>query len=159
MDASATVGVVVPTWNRAASALRCVGSLHAGTDAGHFVVVVDNGSSATEREALLAGTAARAGVEVVALPENRGFAGAVNVGLAAVFARGAAVALVVNDDAEVAPDVLMLLLAAARRETAAGILAPRVVDSVSGREVSRGERVILPLLCVPRTWLRVRGEA
>jgi len=157
MDAQATVGVVVPTWNRAAVALRCLRALSAATHVRRFVVVVDNGSGAAERDALIAGAAEYAGVDVVALDENRGFAGAVNVGLAEAFARGAAAALIVNDDAEVTPDLITLLLGAASSAPAAGILAPRVLDLGSGREVSRGERLSLPLLCLPRTWLRVRG--
>jgi len=96
-------------------------------------------------------------VELVPLPENRGFAGAVNVGLTHAFARGAHAVLVLNDDAEVAPDLLVALTAALGVDRAAGIVAPRIVDAASGREVSRGERVWLPLVCLPRTWLRVRG--
>jgi GT2 family glycosyltransferase len=64
---------------------------------------------------------------------------------------------VLNDDAEVAPDLLSALGAAAASDPAAGILAPRVIDAATGREVSRGERVQLAFLCLPRTWLRVRG--
>jgi GT2 family glycosyltransferase len=156
MDRDAAVGIVVPTWNRPAAALRCLGALACLGHAPRFTVVVDNGSRKPDREALAAGAARREGVEVLALEENRGFAGAVNVGLAAVFGRGAAAALVVNDDAVVAPGALGALVAAAAADPAAGVLAPRVLDRDSGREVSRGERVALPLLCLPRTWLRVR---
>jgi GT2 family glycosyltransferase len=153
------VGIVVPTWNRAAGALACLASLDRLADRRHFTLVVDNGSVPAERAALAAATAARADAELVALPVNRGFAGAVNVGLAAAFERGAAAALVLNDDAEVEPDLVAALTAAAAADPTAGIVAPRVVDAASGREVSRGERVRVPLLCLPRTWLRVRGGA
>ena len=123
-----------------------------------FTVVVDNGSRPAEREALAAGLAGRANVELVTLPENRGFAGAVNVGLATAFARGAGAVLVLNDDAEVPPELLVELTAALRADARAGIVAPRILDAATGREVSRGERVWMPLVCLPRTWLRVRGE-
>lgn len=152
------IGVVVPTWNRAASAIAAVASLARLGDARpFFAIVVDNGSRPAERDALAAALAGRAGVEVIALPANRGFAGAVNVGLAAAFARGAAAALVLNDDAEVESGLLVTLAAVAERDPSVGIVAPRIVDAASGREVSRGERVWLPLVCLPRTWLRVRG--
>ena len=155
---SPTIGIVIPTWNRAASALAAVGAVSRLTYERRFVVVADNGSRPSERDALAAALAGRPGVSLVTLAENRGFAGAVNVGMAEAFGRGAAAVLVLNDDAEVAPDLLDDLVAAAGAHPGAGILAPRIVDAASGREVSRGERVWLPLVCFPRTWLRVRND-
>lgn len=156
MEAHGTVGVVVPTWNRSAGAIRCLDGLERLTYPGCFTIVVDNGSRPAEREGLRAAVAGRRDVEVVALPENRGFAAAVNLGVARVFARGAAAALVLNDDAEVEPDLVTVLVAAAAADPAAGIVAPRILDAETGREVSRGERLGLALVCLPRTWLRVR---
>ncbi|MEB2284474.1 MAG: hypothetical protein B6D46_03015 [Polyangiaceae bacterium UTPRO1] len=158
MTHPAAIGVVVPTWNRAAAAAAAIGSLaRLETTVPVQAFVVDNGSRPPEREALSAALAGRADVEMIALAENRGFAGAVNVGLAAAFARGAAAVLVLNDDAEVAPDLPATLMAVVAGDPGVGIVAPRIVDAASGREVSRGERVWLPLVCLPRTWLRVRG--
>lgn len=158
MPDPAPIGIVVPTWNRAASAIAAVDSLaRLGAARPFFAIVVDNGSRPAERDALTAGLAGRDGVEVVALPTNQGFARAVNVGLAAAFARGAAAVLVLNDDAEVEVGLLATLGAVADADPRVGIVAPRIVDATSGREVSRGERVWLPLVCLPRTWLRVRG--
>jgi len=156
MNPDATVGIVVPAWNRAAAVLGCLGALARLTYRRRFTVVVDNGSEEAERAVLVDAAAGLAGVQVVTLPENRGFAAGVNVGLAEIFGRGAAAALVLNDDAEVAPDLLDALVRAAAADPAAGVVAPRVLDAASGQEVSRGERVCLPLLCLPRTWLRVR---
>ena len=156
MEPDATVGIVVPTWNRAAAALGCLDALARLTYPRRFTVVVDNGSQPAERAALVDGAGGRAGVQVMTLGENRGFAAGVNVGLAEAFGRGAAAALVLNDDAEVSPDLLDALVGAAAADPGAGILAPRVLDATSGREVSRGEGVWVPLLCLPRTWLRVR---
>ncbi len=158
MADSAPIAIVVPTWNRARTALAGIAALERLTYTPRFTLVVDNGSRAAERDALRDGLAGRADVALVALPKNRGFAGAVNVGLAAAFERGAAAALVVNDDALVPPSLLDDLVAATRDTAAVGIVAPRIVDAADGREVSRGERVWLPLVCLPRTWLRVRGD-
>ncbi len=181
--AAPSVAIVVPTWNRAADAGRCLASLARLTYANRRTIVVDNGSRANERKALHAaasgasgaaaaggaaaapGAAAKAGAAaapggaaaVIELPENRGFAAAVNTGVAAAFAAGCDAALVLNDDAEVDPGLLEALVAAAAADPAAGIVAPRIVEADTGREVSRGERVYVPLLCLPRTWLRVRG--
>jgi hypothetical protein len=158
MDVGA-IGIVVPTWNRPAAAVAAVASLARLASEHHFTIVVDNGSRSGERDALEAALAGRTDVELIALPANRGFAGAVNVGLAAAFARGAAAVLVLNDDAEVDSGLLTDLTAVMRADAGVGIVAPRIVDATSGEEVSRGERVWLPLVCLPRTWLRVRGAA
>src|SRR5438552_1103890 len=146
----ALVAIVVPTWNRAGEAARCVASLTRLRHARRRTIVVDNGSRAAERAALRSALAADPGATLLELPENRGFAAAVNAGLEAAFRDGCDAVLVLNDDAEVDADLLDVLLAAARADPAAGILAPCVVDLESGREVSRGERVRLPLLCLPR---------
>lgn len=159
MAPSSAIGIVVPTWNRAASALAALGSLARLTERPHVVVVVDNGSRADERATLATGIGGRPDVTLVTLATNRGFATAVNVGLAEAFGRGADAVLVLNDDAVVAPDLLVALNAVAAADPRVGIVAPRVVDAASGREVSRGERVWLPLVCLPRTWLRVGGAA
>src|SRR5205085_11074327 len=98
-----------------------------------------------------------AAATVIELPENRGFAAAVNIGVASAFAAACDAVLVLNDDAEVDPGLLEALVAAAAADPVAAVVAPRIVDAESGREVSRGERVHVPLLCLPRTWLRVRG--
>jgi GT2 family glycosyltransferase len=159
MEDGSMVGIVVPTWNRAASAARCLAAIAHASDANRCTVVVDNGSRPAERDALAAAAAARDRVDVIRLPVNRGFAAAVNVGLEAVFARDVAAALVVNDDAELEPGTLAALRAHAERDPGAGIIAPIVLDADTGEEVSRGERVVLPLVCLPRRWLRVRGWA
>jgi GT2 family glycosyltransferase len=155
------VGIVVPTWNRAADAANCLSSVAGLTYRRRRVFVVDNGSVPAERAALRAALAgdAEGGAALIELPENRGFAAAVNAGLAAAFDAGCGAALVLNDDAEVEPDLLDLLLAGIGVDPAAGVVAPCVHDAASGREVSRGERVSVPLVCWPRTWLRVRRAA
>lgn len=158
MEDAGTIGIVVPTWNRAASAARCLAAIAHGSDANRCTVVVDNGSRPAESAALAAAAATRDRVDVIRLPVNRGFAAAVNVGLEAVFARDVWAALVVNDDAELEPGALAALRAYAERDPSAGIVAPIVLDAEDGREVSRGERVALPLVCAPRRWLRVRGQ-
>ncbi len=157
--APSAIGIVVPTWNRSASALAALGSLARLAERPQVVVVVDNGSRADERAALAAGLGGRSDVTLVTLAANRGFAAAVNVGLAEAFGRGAAAALVLNDDAEVPAELLGALGAVTAADPRVGIVAPRVVDAATGAEVSRGERVWLPLVCLPRRWLRVRGTA
>ena len=92
------------------------------------LVVVDNDAEDQLRAVV---AAAWPGATVIANSVNRGFAAAVNQGLAA--ARGRAI-LLLNPDAELAPDALERLLTALEQLPAAGIVAPRLLDP-AGRPV------------------------
>ena len=83
-----SIAIVVPTWNRTADVGRCLASLARLTYATRRTIVVDNGSRASERAALHAIACGVAAAAVIELPENRGFAAAVNTGVAAAFADG-----------------------------------------------------------------------
>jgi GT2 family glycosyltransferase len=86
------VDVVIPTWNGAHLLPRCLAGLAAQTVPPARVIVVDNGS--TDGTAALLRDAYPY-VDVVALPDNLGFAGGVNAGIAASTAD--VVALLNND--------------------------------------------------------------
>ncbi|HWP67339.1 MAG TPA: glycosyltransferase family 2 protein [Candidatus Limnocylindria bacterium] len=101
------VWIVVLNWNRRDETLACLASLaHAALD-GATVVVVDNGSRDGTVDAV---RAAYPAVRVVALGENRGFAGGCNAGIRAALDAGAGAVLLLNNDTEVAPDFLAPLL-------------------------------------------------
>ena len=125
------------------------------------IVVVDNASSEEERERLRRELGGVPGVRLLLLEDNRQFAGGLNAGARAAFAAGAERVLLLNNDTVLAPDALRLLEDAMFGRTAA-IAAPKVVDLHDpARVITAGERVLLPLLCVPRTLLRYRprGDA
>lgn len=106
--------VVVLNYNGIADTLDCLDSLRAQTYAqdgpGLAVLVIDNGSRTDD----LGRIAARfAEVEVVALGENRGWAGGNNVGLRLGLERGFEHICLLNNDTVLRPDALEELLAAA----------------------------------------------
>jgi GT2 family glycosyltransferase len=86
------VSVVIPTWNGAALLAVCLEALEAQTARDFEVLVVDNGST-DDSPAMVA--AHFPWVQLIGLPENRGFSAAVNAGIAK--ARGDVVALLNND--------------------------------------------------------------
>ena len=88
------LAVVIVHWQDAGETLACVDSL--GAEPPDHVVVVDNGSRDPVGD-LLARRAPQ--VDVVRLPENRGFAGGANVGMERALARGAEIVLLLNNDA------------------------------------------------------------
>ena len=101
------VAIVVLNWNRRADTLACLESLAQAEIGGAALYVVDNGSqdgsAAAVREAY-------PHVRVIALPENRGFAGGNNAGIRAALDAGAEGVLLLNNDTRVSPDFLTPML-------------------------------------------------
>lgn len=115
------VSVVIPNWNGARYLPACLDALRAQTYPALEVIVADNASTDGSR-ALLDGH--YNDVRLLALPENRGFAGACNAGIRA--AHGEIVALL-NNDTEADPGWVAALVEAFRRHPDAGIIASRIM--------------------------------
>ncbi|MFZ5915969.1 MAG: glycosyltransferase family 2 protein [Chloroflexota bacterium] len=114
------VSVVVPNWNGERLLPLCLASLRQQTYRPLEVIVVDNGST----DGSLALLAQRyPEVRVVALSENRGYAGGVNAGFRAAQGR---LLVAFNNDAEAEPDWIAELVAALDRHPEAGMATSRV---------------------------------
>jgi hypothetical protein len=111
--------LVIPNWNGADRLPRCLRSVAALRGADAEVIVVDNGSSDGSPEA-----AARAGARVIRLPENVGFARAVNRGIAE---SGREFVALVNNDVELDADWLAKLIEALDRNPECGMAAGRTL--------------------------------
>ena len=134
MSSQRTVAIV-PNRNGAGRLERCLATLSAQRGAAlevvvPEVVVIDNASSDGSAEA-----AARAGARVLRFSENRGFAAAVNHGVAESDSEFVAL---VNNDVELEPDWLSCLLAAMRKHPECGM--------VTGRTLQRHSRDSNPTL-------------
>lgn len=121
-----TLAAVVLNWNGLADTRALLPTLERCRVPGGWrvrVLVVDNGSSDGS-----AGTIAResAAVEVVALPENRRFAGGCNAGLERALAGGADAVMLLNNDTEAEPGLFEHLLLALEQDPAAGAAAPLI---------------------------------
>jgi GT2 family glycosyltransferase len=105
-----TVSAIIPTWNRADLVESILKNLSEQRRPPEQIIVVDNGSSdATQL------VARDFGVDLIVFPENRGFATAINEGIAR--ATGDWV-LIVNNDVVLEPDWLECIVATAERENA-----------------------------------------
>ncbi len=113
--------IIIPNWNGAHHLPTCLDSLRRQTHPNFEVIVVDNGSSDGSLELLGRDYPE---VKVVALPENRGFAGGVNAGIRE--AHGEIIA-VFNNDAEADPRWLEKLVGALARHPEAGMATPKVL--------------------------------
>ena len=122
-DAAVPLSVIVVNWNGREHLEVCLDSLCRQTLAGIEILLVDNASS----DESLAFVRARFGpaVRIVALDDNRGYAGGLNAGFAA--ARGRYL-MPLNSDTEVAPDCCARLLAAADAHPTVGMFAPKILN-------------------------------
>lgn len=132
--ASSDIALIFINWNSGRLLLAAVASLAALPPAGrrYRLIVVDNGSADDSlrlcEEQLRPGVAARpelfAGLEVLAMSRNLGFAAAVNRGLAAVHEP---FALILNTDIEFQNQAPVLLVQALAQDPEAVLAAPRLL--------------------------------
>jgi GT2 family glycosyltransferase len=120
-----SVAVVIPSWNSAGLLPRCLDSL-AAQGAGLELMVVDNGSADGSVELLR-----ERGVPHVSLPENVGFAAAVNLGAART---AAPAVLALNADAVLEPGAVERLAAALAADPGLGGVQPRILQLEAGTE-------------------------
>jgi len=116
------IAVILNT-NRRDDTLACLASLKRGTYPNLRIVVLDNASTDGSADAVVA---ACPDVNVIALAENRGYAGNNNVGITAALNAGADWVLVLNEDVVVAPNCVERLVAAGESEPHAGVVGPLV---------------------------------
>ncbi|MGD9028919.1 MAG: glycosyltransferase family 2 protein [Anaerolineae bacterium] len=118
---SPLASIVIPNWNGAAHLPTCLDSLARQTLRDFETIVVDNGSTDGSL-GLLAGRYPDVGV--LALGENRGFAGACNVGIRA--SHGPFIVLL-NNDTEVDAQWLEEVVSAFERHPEAGMVASKML--------------------------------
>lgn len=121
MDKASVVAVIL-NWKRPFATLDCLSAL----DNRATVVIVDNGSGDQSIEAL---RRANPDVPLLALGENRGYAGGNNAGMAWAMAIGCEWVLLLNDDVLLAPDALDRLLEAAGRDPTVGFVGPLILHA------------------------------
>lgn len=140
MESTPPVAVVIPSWNSLELLRRCLGSLREqGVEL--ETMVIDNGSNDGTAEYL-----EREGVPHVSLPENVGFAPAVNLG---VRRTSAPAVFVLNADTVLEPGALRVLTAALDADPALGGVQPRLLqleqgaamDAATARLYSVGQRL------------------
>jgi hypothetical protein len=116
------VALIILSWNGKALTLACLASLAKLDYANHSLIVVDNGSTDGTVEAVRQGYP---GVTLIENGANLGFAEGNNVGIRDAMERRAEYILLLNNDTEVAPDFLSVLVNAAER-IGAGVYGPKI---------------------------------
>jgi GT2 family glycosyltransferase len=117
------VAVIILHWNRPNDTLACLRSLALSDYPQLHVILVDNGSAA---DALTRVRAEAAGITIIENGINLGFAGGNNVGIKRALTERADYVLLLNDDTEVAPDLVRRLVETAEADPAVGIVGPTI---------------------------------
>jgi GT2 family glycosyltransferase len=123
VDAAPALAVVIPSWNSEALLPRCLDSISAQEE-GVELLVVDNGSG----DGSLALLRER-GVPHLSLPDNVGFAAAVNLG---VKRTSAPFVLVLNADTSLEPGCVAKLREALVADAGLGGVQPRILQLEAG---------------------------
>lgn len=113
--------IIIPNWNGLTHLPVCLDSLRAQTCRDFETIVVDNASSDGSPAYL---TEHHPEVRLLALPENRGFTGACNAGIAASHGE---IVILLNNDTETDPHWLAEVLAAFDRYPQAGAVASKML--------------------------------
>lgn len=130
-DAGSEVSVIIVTYNSENFLGECLCALGKQSYSEFELVIVDNASQDSTIEQI-----AGMNYKLLQLPENIGFAGGVNAGIK--YSSGRYIVLL-NPDTVPASDWLENIVAAAKKCSAAGIFASKMIDHVSALVDSAGD--------------------
>jgi GT2 family glycosyltransferase len=144
--------IIVLNWNGRDLTLRCLHSLQRIDYANVSVLVVDNGS---DDDSVAAINKVFPTVEVIALPENLGYARGNNAGLGIALKQSPDWVMFLNNDTEVDKDVLSAFVVAAERFDDVGILGPKIYYG-SGEQIIwyAGGKLSMPLGLIKHRGIR-----
>jgi len=120
-----TVSIVILHLNDQPALRACLRSCQQIQYGNHEIVVVENGSHVPLDMGELRAWAGRA-TTIIKSPTNVGYARGNNLGIRAAMAHGAEYVLLLNDDTEVAPDFLEVLVRTGEASDHVGALGPRI---------------------------------
>jgi len=146
---STVLSIIIVSWNVRDLLERALTSVYAswGNQTGLEVIVVDNASH-DDSVAML--RTAFPDVQVIANPENRGFTGGNNQGLAA--ATGDFL-LLLNPDTEIVTDALPCMVDYIRAHPDVGMIGPQLLNPDGSVQSSRRHFPTMPVLFLESTWL------
>ncbi len=117
------VVIIVLNWNRRELTLQCLRSLEQLRYGNYATLVVDNGSRDGSVQTIRAEFPR---VEVQPLPVNLGYAGGNNAGLEVALKQNPDWIMFLNNDTEVAPDLLAALISGAERFPDGAVFGPKI---------------------------------
>ena len=124
---SPLVYVIIINWNGQEHLESCFRSLLASTYRNVLFLLVDNASVDASVDYVQSTFGSDPRVEILALPENRGWSGGNNAGIAHARAAGAEYLLLLNNDTATDTQAIASLVKRMEADSALGALAPRMV--------------------------------
>lgn len=150
------VAIVMPVWNGMDDTLACLESLAKLTYPSFSIIVVDNGSTDGTAETVSAWSKQHLHVLLVRLEENRGFTRGCNTGIRRALEQESSYVLLLNNDTEVTPDMLSILVETAETDARIGMTGPKVYKSGPGHILDCAGVRAIPWLAQP--FLSGHGE-
>jgi GT2 family glycosyltransferase len=118
------VVTVIPNWNLKEDLGECLTSLEMQTHQRHIVVVIDNGSTDGSKEFV---QEAFPEVHLISLPQNLGYAAALNVGVEFALSQSAEFVFALNNDTILKPDTISHLISVLEADTTIGVATPKIL--------------------------------
>lgn len=119
------VVTIIPNWNLKNDLGECLNSLLLSIYSPHLVVVVDNGSEDGSIEFIKNNYP---NIHLIALPENLGFAGAVNYGIDWAQKQNADYFFVLNNDTIIPPNTISQVVEIMKDNINIGIASPKILQ-------------------------------
>lgn len=118
------VVTIIPNWNLKKDLGECLDSVLASTHPNNLIVVVDNGSQDGSVNFVQENYPK---VQIIALPENLGYAGAVNYGIEWALKQSANFVFILNNDTIVSPQAISQVVEVMIKNQYIGIASPKIL--------------------------------
>jgi GT2 family glycosyltransferase len=122
-DSCPVVGIVILNWNQPTDTVACLESLQRLEYPSFEIVVVDNGSTDGSPNLVAERFPQHT---LIRNPKNFGFAAGNNVGVRHLLRSKVDYVLLLNNDTEVSPDMLRILVEAAESDPHIGVVGPKI---------------------------------
>jgi GT2 family glycosyltransferase len=123
MNTSPLVTIVILNWQNAPDTIECLASVARLSYQNYQTIIVDNGSKDNSVSAI---QTAFPGINLIALPENLGYAAGNNVGILQAINSGTEYIFVLNNDTLLAPNILQQLVTVAEENPEVGMVGPKM---------------------------------
>ncbi len=130
--------VVIPNWNLKNDLAECLDSLLSSHYPNLHIIVIDNASTDSSAEYI---SNRYAQVQVIKLAQNRGYAGALNIGIDIAREQHSDFILALNNDTVVPAETISNLVRILAEDLSTGVVVPKVLYAANPRIIfSLGDR-------------------
>lgn len=133
------IAAVILNWNASNETLSCCSKIKNWSRISPMVFVVDNNSSAAEKQKL---KNIEKEIYLIENSENEGFSGGCNIGIQTAIEHHTDAILLLNNDATIEEDDVLLLMDDMRKNADIGVIGPVIYDARSNQLINAGGKEI-----------------